>query len=51
MNKEGKKIWERTYGGTYDDEAFAVATPTFEVIGTALCATSMFVCFASFSRV
>ncbi|HIP19081.1 MAG TPA: hypothetical protein EYG78_07085 [Sulfurovum sp.] len=25
-DKEGKKIWERTYGGTYDDEAFAVAT-------------------------
>ncbi len=24
-DKEGKKIWERTYGGRYDDEGYAVA--------------------------
>jgi len=23
-DKEGKKIWERTYGGSYDDEGFAI---------------------------
>ena len=24
-DKEGKKIWERTYGGNFDDEGFAIA--------------------------